>query len=122
MVFQSYAMWPHMTVFENVAYPLKVQGGGRAAKCATRACQARHGRARRALAERYPNQLSGGQQQRVALARAIVMEPHALLFDEPLEQSRRQAARAHALRAARHPDQARRVRRSMSPMTRPRPW
>jgi iron(III) transport system ATP-binding protein len=84
MVFQSYAVWPHMTVFDNVAYPLKVQGG------VTRAAIGERVRAKLdmvglgGLEQRYPSHLSGGQQQRVALARAIVMEPQALLFDEPL--------------------------------------
>jgi iron(III) transport system ATP-binding protein len=84
MVFQSYAVWPHMTVFDNVAYPLKVQGGYSQPdiRDRTRATLAMVGLA--AMEERYPNRLSGGQQQRVALARAIVMEPAALLFDEPL--------------------------------------
>ncbi len=83
MVFQSYAVWPHMTVRENVAYPLKIR---RLAK------QERRERVARALElvhldgleDRFPHQLSGGQQQRVALARGIVMEPPVLLLDEPL--------------------------------------
>lgn len=83
MVFQSYAVWPHMTVFQNVAYPLKVQ---------SLAQDERRERVRAALQQvrleqlehRYPAELSGGQQQRVALARAIVMQPAALLLDEPL--------------------------------------
>jgi iron(III) transport system ATP-binding protein len=86
MVFQSYAIWPHMTVFENVAFPLRVAKGES------------HGKADiarlvgEALAtvdlggfeKRSPTQLSGGQQQRVALARAIVRHPRLLLLDEPL--------------------------------------
>jgi iron(III) transport system ATP-binding protein len=84
MVFQSYAVWPHMTVFENVAYPLRVKG-----RLSRREVQERVDDKLRTVRlggfeTRYPNQLSGGQQQRVALARALVMEPRALLFDEPL--------------------------------------
>jgi iron(III) transport system ATP-binding protein len=83
MVFQSYAIWPHMTVFQNVAYPLKGRGLSR---------NAIHDRAMSALKmvnlngfeDRPAPKLSGGQQQRVALARAIAAQPKIFLFDEPL--------------------------------------
>ncbi|MFP4114251.1 MAG: ABC transporter ATP-binding protein [Spirochaetota bacterium] len=83
MVFQSYAVWPHMTVFDNVAYPLRIKGfepGDRVDRAGLALRQVRLD----GLESRYPAELSGGQQQRVALARAIVMEPAALLLDEPL--------------------------------------
>ena len=83
MVFQSYAVWPHMTVFDNVAYGLRVRKQGRdeIKKNVERALdlvQMRH------LGERGASKLSGGQQQRVALARAIAFSPTVVLFDEPL--------------------------------------
>jgi iron(III) transport system ATP-binding protein len=83
MIFQSYALWPHMTVGENIAYGLKLRKLDRATiakKVAAILATTRLA----ALAERYPGELSGGQQQRVALARALVVEPETLLLDEPL--------------------------------------
>ena len=83
MVFQSYALWPHMTVFENVVYPLKLRGikGREAGKKVAEVLEL-VGLA--GLEERPAPALSGGQQQRVALARALVFSPRVLLLDEPL--------------------------------------
>ena len=81
MVFQSYAIWPHLTVAQNVAFPLTVKGvrkTGPAVDWALNVVGMTH------LAARRPSELSGGQQQRVALARAIAARPQLLLFDEPL--------------------------------------
>jgi len=83
MVFQSYAIWPHLSVFENVAFPLRVRKeSGDAVR--QRVLQALDVVGLTGLAERGATQLSGGQQQRVALARALVYEPAILLLDEPL--------------------------------------
>ncbi|MBS1985495.1 MAG: ABC transporter ATP-binding protein [Bdellovibrionales bacterium] len=83
MVFQSYAVWPHMNVFENVAFPLRIRKVPntqlRAEVLAALAAVKLDG-----LDQRMPAQLSGGQQQRVALARALVQKPKLLLLDEPL--------------------------------------
>ncbi|GJD98196.1 ABC transporter ATP-binding protein [Methylobacterium isbiliense] len=82
-VFQSYALWPHRTVFENVAYGLRLRREGKA-EIAAKVQTALDGVGLGALAARYPSQLSGGQQQRVAIARALVYEPPVILLDEPL--------------------------------------
>jgi iron(III) transport system ATP-binding protein len=82
MMFQSYALFPHMNVLENVSYGLRMSGveGRRAA----RAVEALRNVGLVGFDDRLPSELSGGQQQRVALARALVLEPAVLLFDEPL--------------------------------------
>ena len=83
MVFQNYALYPHMTVFDNMAFSMKL------AKASKEVMAAEVGRAAKilgleALLDRYPRQLSGGQRQRVAMGRAIVRDPQVFLFDEPL--------------------------------------
>src|SRR5262245_29022652 len=83
LVFQSYALWPHKTVFENVAYGLKLRKVA-AGDIGTRVKDALEQLSLAHLAERFPHQLSGGQQQRVALARALVYNPPVILLDEPL--------------------------------------
>jgi iron(III) transport system ATP-binding protein len=83
MIFQSYALWPHMTVAENIVYGLRLRKLDRdtiAKKLAAILSTTRL----EPLAQRYPGELSGGQQQRVALARALIVEPETLLLDEPL--------------------------------------
>jgi iron(III) transport system ATP-binding protein len=83
MVFQSYALWPHMTVAENVGYGLTLRKVDRSTiqrKVGDMLATAKLSK----LADRYPGELSGGQQQRVALARALIVEPETLLLDEPL--------------------------------------
>ena len=83
MVFQNYALFPHLTVADNIGFPLKQRGVAKAerAKLVGEALELVH---LPGYGERYPRQLSGGQQQRVALARAIVFKPRLLLMDEPL--------------------------------------
>ncbi len=83
MVFQNYAVWPHMKVFDNVAYGLKLLRLPRS-EIEERVKEVLELVGLRGLENRYPTQLSGGQQQRVALARALVMHPRVLLLDEPL--------------------------------------
>jgi iron(III) transport system ATP-binding protein len=83
LVFQSYALFPHMTVYDNIAYGLKIRRLPRNEIWA-RVNKIMHLVGLQGLEKRYPHQLSGGQQQRVALARALVVEPYVLLLDEPL--------------------------------------
>ncbi len=83
MMFQSYALFPHMNVVENVMYGLKMSGVAKGA-AQSRASDALKNVGLVGYNERLPSELSGGQQQRVALARALVLEPAVLLFDEPL--------------------------------------
>ena len=107
MMFQSYALFPHLSCVDNVAFSLKMRGVDKA-KRREQAMEFLELVAMTPFAERVPAQLSGGQQQRVALARALITHPQILLLDEPLVGARPVPARAHARRteaaaaAARH--------------------
>ena len=83
MVFQSYALWPHMTIEENIEWPLKVKGWS-AAERKARIEEVEKIMSISELGKRYPNEISGGQQQRAAITRTIAAKPKVLLFDEPL--------------------------------------
>jgi ABC-type Fe3+/spermidine/putrescine transport system ATPase subunit len=83
LIFQSYALWPHMTVFKNIAYGLRLHGWKKA-DIAPRVAQVLKVVGLEGLEQRYPSQLSGGQMQRVAVARSLAAAPSVLLFDEPL--------------------------------------
>ena len=83
MVFQNYALWPHMKVLDNIAYGLKIRGVSRQQQ-RDRVIEILDLVRLEGLEDRWPSQLSGGQQQRVALARALIIEPTVLLLDEPL--------------------------------------
>lgn len=83
LVFQNYALWPHMTVYENVAFPLRVRGADEE-RVRTRVEEMLQFVSLKVDVGKYPRQLSGGESQRVALARALIVEPEILLLDEPL--------------------------------------
>jgi iron(III) transport system ATP-binding protein len=96
MVFQDYAIWPHLSVLNNVAFPLQMRGFARNER-EQKAFLALERVGLKDFVHRFPNTLSGGQQQRVALARAIVAEPPLVLFDEPLSNLDRELRESLAL-------------------------
>ena len=98
MVFQNYALFPHMTVGENLAFPLAGARHARRPRCEARVTRALDMVQLAGFANRRPAQLSGGQQQRVALARALVFEPKLVLMDEPLGALDKQLREQHAVR------------------------
>jgi len=112
VVFQNYALFPHMSALKNVSFPLKIRGvAADVAKVRAEAAIERVGLA--GLAGRLPSQLSGGQQQRVALARAIVFEPGLLLMDEPLgalDRSLREQMKGESYRLADSKRRARKIK------------
>ena len=99
MVFQTYAIWPHMNVFDNVAYPLQTRNEPKE-EIVRKVAKTLHFVQLDGFEKRPATKLSGGQQQRVALARALVAEPKVILFDEPLSQPGRQAPGGDAQGAA----------------------
>ena len=107
MVFQSYALYPHMNVYDNMAFGLELAKSSQSARSTRRVREAARMLQIEQLLDRKPRQLSGGQRQRVAIGRAIVRDPKVFLFDEPLSnldaalrvQTRIEIAELHPTRA-----------------------